>query len=123
MLPKDVREGLSDEARQKPNVYLKDMPTEVTHELWRRFNDALLPIDSAGKLGIVMLQFPPWFYPGNEQRDYILSCKEKLHRYRIAVEFRHNSWLNEKNRDRTIAFLRDNDLSLVYVDEPHGFKI
>jgi len=38
------------------------------------------------------------------------------------VEFRHNSWLNEKNRERTIEFLTDNKLPFVCVDEPQGFK-
>jgi uncharacterized protein YecE (DUF72 family) len=51
-----------------------------------------------------------------------LSCKKKLPQYRIAVEFRHNSWLNEKNRERTIEFLTDNKLPFVCVDEPQGFK-
>jgi hypothetical protein len=70
----------------------------------------------------VLFQFPPWFYPGNEQREFILSCKQKLPQYRLAIEFRHNSWLNEKNTERTLTFLRDNDLPLVCVDEPQGFK-
>ena len=38
------------------------------------------------------------------------------------MEFRHNSWLNEKNRERTIEFLTDNKLPFVCVDEPQGFK-
>jgi len=121
-LPKDVREALPAEARHKANLYQRDIPSELVNEMWHRFESALLPLDSAMKLGVVLFQFPPWFYPGNEQRDYILSCKEKLPQYRIAVEFRHNSWLNEKNQQRTIDFLRENDLPFVCVDEPQGFK-
>jgi uncharacterized protein YecE (DUF72 family) len=79
-------------------------------------------LDSAAKLGVVLFQFPSWFYPGNEQREYILACKERLPQYRIAVEFRHNSWVNENNRERTLTFLRDNQLPFVCVDEPQGFK-
>ena len=67
-------------------------------------------------------QFPPWFYPGNEQREYILSCKERLPQYLVAVEFRHNSWVNEKNIECTLGFLRENNLPYVCVDEPQGFK-
>jgi uncharacterized protein YecE (DUF72 family) len=121
-LPKDIRQALPPELKDKTNLYLRDLPQELTDELWRRFEHALLPLDSAGKLGVVLFQFPPWFYPGNEQRDYILKCKEKLPQYRIAVEFRHNSWLNEKNVERSLAFLRENDLPYVCVDEPQGFK-
>lgn len=56
------------------------------------------------------------------QRDYILSCKDRLPQYRVAIEFRQNSWLGERNRETTIRFLRENDLSYVCVDEPQGFK-
>ena len=75
-LPKDVRDALPAETKEKENLYQRDISSELTGELWRRFEQALLPLDSAMKLDVVLLQFPPWFYPGDEQRDYILSCKE-----------------------------------------------
>jgi uncharacterized protein YecE (DUF72 family) len=121
-LPKDIRQALSPELQKKGNLYYRDLRPEVTDDLWKRFESALLPLDTVGKLGVVLFQFPPWFYPGNEQREFILSCKQKLPQYRLAIEFRHNSWLNEKNTERTLTFLRDNDLPLVCVDEPQGFK-
>ena len=121
-LPKDLREALPPDAKSKANVYQRDLPAELVDELWQRFESALLPLDSAMKLGLVLFQFPPWFYTGDWQREYILSCKERLPQYRIGIEFRHYSWLNEKNAQRTLAFLRDNDLPLVCVDEPQGFK-
>src|SRR5438477_28661 len=40
----------------------------------------------------------------------------------IAVEYRHGSWFNEKNAERTIKFLQDNKIPYVAVDEPQGFK-
>ncbi len=119
-LPGDIRQALPLGIRA--NIYQRDMPTELVSELWSRFERALLPLDSAGKLGVVLCQFPPWFYPGEEQRDYILSCRERLPQYRVAIEFRHSSWVNEKNREQTVSFLRDNDLSFVCVDEPQGFR-
>jgi len=121
-LPKDIRDGLNPDLQQKRSLYYRDLPSEITDDLWKRFESALLPLDTVGKLGVVLFQFPPWFYPGNEQREFIVFCKQKLPQYRLAIEFRHNSWLNEKNIDRTLAFLRDNDLPFVCVDEPQGFK-
>jgi uncharacterized protein YecE (DUF72 family) len=121
-LARDIKESLPAELGEKANLYQRDLPSSITDELWKRFERALLPLDSSGKLGVVMFQFPPWFYPGNEQREYVLSCKERLPQYRVAVEFRHNSWVNDKNRDRTLEFLRDNDLPFVCVDAPQGFK-
>lgn len=121
-LPKDVRLALAPSLKDKKNLYHRDLPQEVTDELWLRFQKSLLPLDSAGKLGVVLFQFPSWFYPGNEQRDYIARCQEKLPQYRVAVEFRHDSWVNEKNIERTFAFLREHRLAYVCVDEPRGFK-
>ena len=121
-LPRDIRAALPPEMSRKKSIYQRDLPRELTDELWTRFERALLPLDSAGKLGTVLFQFPPWFYPGDEQREYIQSCKERLRQYQIAVEFRHNSWVNEKNKESTLKFLRDNDLPFVCVDEPQGFQ-
>jgi len=121
-LPRDIKEALSAEVKEKTNIYYRDLPRELVDELWKRFESALIPLDSAGKLGVILCQFPPWFYPGDQQREYILHCKEMLPQYRIAVEFRHDSWVNEKNVERTLNFLRDNDLPYVCVDEPQGFK-
>lgn len=121
-LPSDIKEALPAESKAKANLYLRDVPEDLQSELWHRFEEALLPLDSAGKLGVILLQFPPWFYPGDEQREYILSCARQLPQYRIAVEFRHGSWVNEKNLDSTMDFLRTNKLSYVCVDEPQGFK-
>ena len=121
-LPPDIKEALPAESKAKANLYLRDVPEDLQSELWHRFEEALLPLDSAGKLGVILLQFPPWFYPGDEQREYILSCARQLPQYRIAVEFRHGSWVSEKNLDSTMDFLRTNNLSYVSVDEPQGFK-
>jgi len=121
-LPRDIMEAVPAGLKEKTNLYSRDLPGELVGELWDRFARALLPLDSAGKLGVVLFQFPPWFYPGDEQREYILRCKEKLAQYRLAVEFRHNSWVSEKNIERTLSFLRDSDLPYVCVDEPQGFR-
>jgi uncharacterized protein YecE (DUF72 family) len=121
-LPKDVRESLPPGTGEKPNIYRRDLPPELVDEMWSRFESALLPLDSAMKLGVVLFQFPPWFHPGQRQQEYILHCKERLPQYRLAVEFRQHQWLNEVNRGPTIDFLRRNDLAFVCVDEPQGFK-
>jgi uncharacterized protein YecE (DUF72 family) len=90
-------------------------------EVWQRFGSALLPLDSAGKLGVINFQFPPWFLPSNESREYIAEAKARLPQYRIAVEFRNNRWLSERNAERTTAFLEREYIPFVCVDEPQGF--
>ncbi|MCH7809621.1 MAG: DUF72 domain-containing protein [Chloroflexi bacterium] len=121
--PKDLKEALPGELRQKRNVYMKDLPAETGDEMWRRFNETLLPLDSAGKLGTVLFQYPPWFGPRGENREAILEAKERLGQYRMAVEFRNAAWMAEpRDQERTLRFLTDNSIPYVCVDEPQGFK-
>ena len=121
-LPKDLREALPSALQEKRNLYYRDAPPDLRDELWARFNSALLPLDSAGKLGTVLFQFPPWFLPGRDSSDYILEAKERLGQYTIAVEFRNNLWLSQRNQERTLKLLADNAISYVCVDEPQGFR-
>jgi len=121
-LPKNVKEELDPELQRKGNLYYRDLPAELTDELWQRFESSLLPLDTAGKLGVVLFQFPPWFYPGSQQLDYISMCKGRLPQYQVAVEFRNNLWLSEKNQATTFDFLRRKGLPFVCVDEPQGFR-
>ena len=121
-IPADIRGALPQSLRTKERLYFRDLPKELLQALWAQFEDALMPLDSAGKLGIVLFQFPPWFHPGVPQMDHILTCKERLVSHQLAVEFRNNLWLSEQNREATLSFLRENGLAFVCVDEPQGFK-
>src|SRR5215471_14301120 len=121
-LPKPIREALPEELQAKARLYPKDLPAELTDEVWAYFRRGIEPLVEAGKLGAVFLQFPRWVFPSNETRDHILQARERLGGIPIAVEFRHGSWFNEKNAERTLRFLTDNAIPYVIVDEPQGFK-
>jgi uncharacterized protein YecE (DUF72 family) len=121
-LPKDLREALPPELLDQKRVYARDLPDEVEDEIWARFLDGIEPLRSSGKLGAVFLQYPRWFFPTSESREEILKAKERLGDTPFAVELRHASWFNEKNRDRTIRFLSDNEVPFVMVDAPPGTK-
>src|SRR5215210_7264403 len=60
-LPKYIAQSLPK--RDKKTVYYKDLPNELRDALWSEFKNALLPLKQAGKLGVVLFQFPPWFPP------------------------------------------------------------
>lgn len=120
-LPKEVK-SLVPVEHERPTIYQRDLPEEAVKLTWQLFARTLLPLDSAGKLGAVLFQFPQWFFPGNDSLDYILQCQENLPQYRIAVEFRNSAWVNDRNRDITFAFLKDNGLIYVSVDAPQGFR-
>src|SRR6266568_5823243 len=120
-LYRDVRDRLPSEQAEKRNVYREQLPAELVDEVWQRFRDALMPLHSAGKLGAVLFQFPQWFVIGRKNKDYIVECAERLPDYRIAVEFRHKTWLEERNREETLSFLEKHQLPYVCVDMPQGF--
>jgi len=120
-LYKDLRAELPDELLEKRNLYREQLPGAVVDEVWERFRDALMPLHSAGKLGAVLFQFPQWFVIGSKSKDYVLECAERLEDFRVAIEFRHASWLSERNREETLAFLAEHDLPFVCVDMPQGF--
>jgi uncharacterized protein YecE (DUF72 family) len=112
---------LPGDVADKKNLYREQLPDAVVDEVWQRFRDALMPLHSAGKLGAVLFQYPQWFVIGRKNKDYIRECAERLKDFRIAVEFRHKSWLEERNVDETLSFLSEHNLPYVSVDMPQGF--
>jgi uncharacterized protein YecE (DUF72 family) len=120
-LYKEIRESLPDEVTKKRNVYREKLPDEAVDEVWNRFRESLMPLHSAGKLGSILFQFPQWFVIGRKSKDYILECKERLPDYLIAVEFRQKLWMEDRNREESLAFLKEHDLPYVCVDMPQGF--
>ena len=121
-LPRDVARAIGPIPQDKKNLYYRDVPEELRDELFRRFKGALDPLRESGKMGLVLLQFPPWFSPSNDNREHIVRTAANLDPYRCSVEFRSSSWLSEKNQEGTLSFLRENNLPFVCVDEPQGFK-
>ena len=120
-LPKDLREALPGPAREKRRVYPKDLPPELRDEIFTRYWVALEPLRKAGKLGAILLQYPDWFVISHHNKDEILRTRERLPDDRLAVEFRSETWMSERNRGETLRFLADHELSYVAVDEPQGF--
>jgi uncharacterized protein YecE (DUF72 family) len=118
-LPVDLRPDV--ERLGKNTIYLRDVPDRVLDQVWERFRGALEPLRSTGKLGAVLLQFPPWFTMSRANKRYVLACADRLlPDYPACVEFRHHSWLCDDNRDETLALLSDHGLPLVCVDMPQG---
>jgi uncharacterized protein YecE (DUF72 family) len=112
----DLRERLPEDKRR---VYPNHLDPESLDEVWRRFDAALRPLHDAGKLGSILFQYPPWFTPRKDNRQGLNALRERLPEYRIAVEFRSPRWTAEpRDRDRTLALLKDLGLIYVGVDAP-----
>jgi uncharacterized protein YecE (DUF72 family) len=119
-LPADLREAAGKAGKDR--VYLKDVETGVTEQAWDRFLAALEPLRLAGKLGAILLQFPPWFPIGRANKDYILACAERVAPRRVCVEFRNHTWMTSDNQRETLEFLAAHQLPYVCVDEPQGYS-
>jgi uncharacterized protein YecE (DUF72 family) len=117
-LPADIAEQMPDKARR--NLYYRDVPAELLDELWRRFIEALQPLEQAGKLGAVLFQFAPWLTSAREGRAHLEECARRVQRHTVAIEFRNKSWLDEKHAASTLAFEREHGLVHVVMDAPAG---
>src|SRR4051812_9205163 len=102
-LPKAIREALPEDLQAKNRIYAKDFPAELNDEVWRMFRSALVPLEEKGQLGSILLQYPKWVFPSNENRAAIEDAVERLDGWQAAVEVRNGSCANERNPDRTHA--------------------
>jgi uncharacterized protein YecE (DUF72 family) len=118
-LPADLREAAS--AAGKDRVYLKDVDETLAEAAWDRFLAALEPLRETGKLGAILLQFPPWFPISRANKDYILACAKRAAPRRVCVEFRNHTWMTDDNQDESLGFLREHNLPYVCVDMPQGY--
>ena len=117
----EVAERLPEEHRGKARTYLEHLPDDAVDRAFSLFVESLLPLDSAGKLGAVFFQFPPWFVASRANRRYLESLSDRLGQYQGAVEFRHHSWMDDDTAPRTLALLERAGLAYVCVDGPQGF--
>ena len=105
-----------------PRFFYRDLPSELIDELWKRFRECLLPLQAAGRLGLVHFQFPPWVVAGAPGRAQIEHCVERMSGFDVGVEFRHGTWFEGAVQQRaTIAFLRELGVAHTVVDGPPGF--
>jgi len=82
------------------------VPREVTHEtappavhdVLDPFLSSLEPLRSRGKLGPVVLQFPPSFRAGTGRARLELLLEAIPREYALAVELRHGSWWTDTTR-------------------------
>jgi uncharacterized protein YecE (DUF72 family) len=115
-LPRAIKDLLSPTELGKPRL---NRPSDAVRDLaFQMFDRALDPLRRAGKLGLLVFQFPPWFTATRTNARYIEQCRTRLPNDALAIEFRHASWLEQTRQQRTFDWLRDYALTYVIVDEP-----
>jgi uncharacterized protein YecE (DUF72 family) len=121
LLPSWLRESLPAHAADKRNVYRHDVDPQAMDRLWELHRGALAPLVTAGKLGAVLFQFPPWFVRSRRHAEYLREVARRLPGWPLAVEFRGGGWMDSTAAADTLRLLEDAGLAYVSVDEPQGF--
>jgi uncharacterized protein YecE (DUF72 family) len=119
----DLQSAVLPEARGKANLYPTHLDPGAVEEVWYRFAAALRPLQAAGRLGAVLMQYPTWFTPKRANRDELARVRQRLGGLRVCVEFRSPKWLEADDLDRTLGVLADHQLTLVVVDAPAAAKL
>ena len=95
-----------------------ESPFQSQDEMFELYRQSILPFQDAGKLSMILVQFPPWFQCVKENVGYIRRVREELKHFEVAIEFRHQSWYLPEYRASTLQFLKDNNFHHSVCDEP-----
>jgi len=87
-------------------------------EMFDTFNTRFNPMIARGKIKAFLFQFPPYFDCKRENIEYLRTVRKEMEGLPVAIEFRHPSWLNEKYKDQTLAFMKEMNFIHVVVDQP-----
>jgi uncharacterized protein YecE (DUF72 family) len=113
-VPTDLRGAVEiDERGIARHIHL-----DLRAEIFRRFLEGARPLREVGKLGGILLQFPPYFVFKEKNRDYVAWAASQVDGVTPLVEFRHRSWLEPENRAVTLSLLEEHEMTLVVVDAP-----
>lgn len=67
-------------------------PFESRDDMFEAYIKSIRPLKEAGKLAMVLLQFPPWFDCKKENVEELREIVGRLKEFDLAIEFRHQSW-------------------------------
>jgi uncharacterized protein YecE (DUF72 family) len=79
-----------------------------------QFQEGLAPLLSAGRLGVLLAQFPYSFHNSEDNRRYLLELRKAFRNFPLAVEVRHRSWQQRAVRH----FLQAANLDFCNIDQP-----
>jgi len=84
----------------------------------KQFHEGVRPLDEAGRLGAVLVQFPWSFKRTPQNRIWLSQVLEAFAAYPLALEIRHASW----NRPEVYEALAQHKVAFCNIDQPlfHG---
>jgi uncharacterized protein YecE (DUF72 family) len=92
--------------------------TDSIERSFAEFRDSLAPLEHAGKLRGVLLQYHPRVQKSPEALEELAQVRDRLDPLVPLIEFRHRSWMTEEERAHTVSFLERHRLAYVSVDSP-----
>ncbi|MDG2703319.1 DUF72 domain-containing protein, partial [Vibrio parahaemolyticus] len=95
-----------------------EIPFASKEEMFDAFILSLTPLIRAGKLAMVLFQFPPWFDCKKEHVHYLRWCKEKMGDIPCALEFRNRTWFSDEFYEQTLSFMEKEGWIHSVCDEP-----
>ena len=95
-----------------------ELPFSSKDEMFDLYKLSIKPLQEAGKLAMILVQFPPWFDCTKENVDEIRNVCERLYGFDVAIEFRHQSWYSSLYKEKTLTFLRELNVIHSVCDEP-----
>jgi len=113
LLPPELQRIAQTDAKEKVNT-----SPELQDALLESFLRPMSILQSAGKLGVFLLQLSPAFSPRKHHLSELEPLVEKLVDYQLAIEFRNRNWLVGDQLRSTIDFLRKRNAGFVNVDAP-----
>src|SRR5438876_7297393 len=113
LLPQELQRLVQADAKGKVSA----SPT-LRQALLQFFLRPMSILQSAGKLGVFLLQLSPAFSPRKHELSELEPLIEGLADYPLALEFRNRNWVVGDLFSSTIDFLRKRKVGFVNVDAP-----
>ena len=121
----DLRDGYHYELTDRGRVRASE--PKMVERSFEIFAEELTPLREAGKMGGVLMQFPAFITAKysektHETLNYLEWAQEQLKHWLpgspMLVEFRHPSWVEGAQAEKTMKFLADREMVYVSVDSP-----
>ena len=113
-LPPALREGMPLDERGRVDRPRREQRAHV----FGAFLAALEPLRTAGKLGGILFQLPPYVVPTESSFEYLEWARDQLGGDEMLVEFRHRDWFADELRSELFPWLEERRISYVTVDAP-----
>jgi len=95
-------------------------PFENTGQMFDVFLRSIQPLLEAGKLKMVLFQYPPWFDCNRTNINVLRYTKEKMGDLPLALEFRNQTWFAPQMREKTLTFMEREGWIHSICDEPQA---